>query len=62
MKKIAFCFLTYKNLNQPKLWKHFFINNNEYNIYIHNKEDFNDEFSKSVNLFKHCCILGPARS
>lgn len=42
--KIAFCFLTCKNLNNPVLWKHFFTNNEKFNIYIHNKEEINDEY------------------
>ena len=35
--KIAFCFLTNKNINNVNLWKQFFINNNNNNIYIHSK-------------------------
>jgi len=43
MSKIAFCFLTYENLSQPKLWHDFFSNEqNRYNIYIHNKYPFTD--------------------
>ena len=44
--KIAFCFLSYGNLNQSNIWKHFFINNSEYNIYIHNKNPITDDFKK----------------
>jgi hypothetical protein len=43
--KIAFCFLTCKNLNNLNLWKQFFVNNKDYNIYIHNKEEINGEYS-----------------
>jgi len=44
--KIAFCFLSYGNVNQSNIWKHFFINNSEYNIYIHNKNPITDDFKK----------------
>lgn len=39
MKKIAFMFLTYDNLNQPKVWENFFQNAdpNLYSIYCHPK-------------------------
>lgn len=40
--KLAFCFLTYTNLSQPKLWNIFFRNSSEYNIYIHNKFNLSD--------------------
>ena len=43
-KKIALCFLTYDNLSQPELWKSFL--NSNFNVYIHNKYDFNGFFSK----------------
>jgi hypothetical protein len=43
-KKIALCFLTYDNIAHPKLWKHFITSN--YNIYIHNKNEFTGEFQK----------------
>lgn len=46
--KIAFCFLTNKNINNVNLWKQFFINNNNYNIYIHNKEHFDNYFTKYI--------------
>ena len=43
-KKIALCFLTYDNLSQPVLWKHFI--KSDYNIYIHNKNNFSGIFKK----------------
>lgn len=48
MKKLAFCFLTYDKLNRSDIWKMFFnnISNNKYNIYINNKEKFNDSFNE----------------
>ena len=46
--KIAFCFLTCKNLNNLNLWKQFFVNNKDYNIYIHNKEEINDEYLEII--------------
>ena len=42
--KIALCFLTYDNLSQPKIWSTFI--NSKYNIYIHNKNDFEGIFKK----------------
>jgi hypothetical protein len=42
--KIALCFLTYDNLSKAKLWQTFL--NSNYNIYIHNKNDFSGEFNK----------------
>ena len=42
--KIALCFLTYNNLSQPKLWNKFI--NSKYNIYIHNKDEFEGEFEE----------------
>lgn len=42
--KIALCFLTYNNLSKPELWKTFI--NDNYNIYIHNKYDFEGLFNK----------------
>ena len=50
--KVALCFLTYKNLSQPKLWSNI-INNNldKLNVYIHNKYDFIDN---EYNLHKYC--------
>ena len=41
---IALCFLTYDNLAQPKIWQHF--DNSQYNIYIHNKNNFTGYFEK----------------
>ena len=36
--KIAFCFLTYDELDRPDIWKNFLNNNSDkYNIYIHPK-------------------------
>ena len=50
--KIAFCFLTYKNLSQPKLWFHFINNNrNRMNAYIHSKEEFYDH---EYHLHNYC--------
>ena len=42
--KIALCFLTYDNLSKPELWKTFI--NSKYNIYIHNKNNFEGDFQK----------------
>ena len=43
MGKRALCFLTYSNLSQPKLWHKIFNDNKEkLNVYIHNKNEFND--------------------
>lgn len=43
--KIAFCFLTYNNLTQSLLWQDFFEGHEEkFNIYVHNKKDFNDDY------------------
>ena len=44
--KIALCFLTYGNLSKPELWTKFI--NPKYNIYIHNKYDFDGEFNKFI--------------
>lgn len=46
--KIALCFLTYDNLSQPKLWSKFLNSqdSSNYNVYIHNKNDFTGEFKK----------------
>jgi hypothetical protein len=40
MKKIAFLFLIYDEINQEKMWKKFFdgVDKNKYSIYIHSKE------------------------
>jgi hypothetical protein len=40
-KKIAFCFMIYDSFNHEELWKKFFdsANRNQYNIYIHYKEN-----------------------
>ena len=36
--KIAFCFLTYGDINRPDIWKNFLYNNEDkYNIYLHPK-------------------------
>jgi hypothetical protein len=44
MTKIAFCFLTYENVSQPKLWNDFFNGKKDKcNIYIHNKYKFIDD-------------------
>lgn len=52
MKKIALCFLTYKNLTQPKLWADIFNNyKDKLNVYIHNKFDFIDN---EYGLHKYC--------
>jgi hypothetical protein len=50
MKKIALCFLTYGNLTQPTLWNKF-IDHTKYNVYIHNKYDFECEYN-----FHNYCI------
>jgi hypothetical protein len=52
MRKIALCFLTYKNITRNKLWN-FLLKNckNKYNIYIHNKYKFKD---KITNFDKRC--------
>lgn len=42
--KIALCFLTYGNLSKPEIWSKFI--NPNYNIYIHNKYDFDGDFKK----------------
>ena len=41
MKKIAFCFLIYNEINHEELWNIFFknIDKNKYNIYIHYKSN-----------------------
>ena len=52
-KKIALCFLTYNNLSQPKLWENFI--NSNYNIYIHNKDDF-------TGVFKKYCIKNKVKT
>lgn len=46
--KIAFLFLTYDCLNRSDLWKIFFesIDEDLYNIYIHNKFEFTDPYFK----------------
>ena len=43
-EKIALCFLTYGNLSHPELWTKFL--DSRYNVYIHNKNDFNSKFKK----------------
>jgi len=46
MSKIALCFLTYGNLSQPKLWYDIIETyKNKYNVYIHNKIDFECEYN-----------------
>lgn len=53
MKKIAFCFLTYDNLNHPNLWNKYLKNNEKFcNIYIHNKNEFID----NKNNFQNKCL------
>ena len=44
--KIALCFLTYGDLSKPELWKPFADATDKYNIYIHNKYNFNSTFNK----------------
>jgi hypothetical protein len=41
MKKLAFCFLIYDEINHEELWNIFFknIDKNKYNIYIHYKSN-----------------------
>lgn len=52
MSKIAFCFLTYNNLSQPKLYNDMIINNkNKLNYYIYSKETFDDP---KYNMNKYC--------
>lgn len=48
MKKLAFCFLTYDNLNKSDIWKHFFnnIDSKLYNIYFNSKHDTTDDFKQ----------------
>jgi hypothetical protein len=50
--KIAFCFLTYGNLSQPKLWNNIINKNkNKLNVYIHSKNKFIDDEYK---LHEYC--------
>ena len=44
MSQIALCFLTYGNISKPQIWSNYI--NTKYNIYLHNKYDFDGEFSK----------------
>lgn len=50
-KKIAFCFMTYDNLNHPELWEKFFAqaNPNQYSIYVHatNKDGVSQDILKN---------------
>jgi hypothetical protein len=39
--KLAFCFLTINDINNPNIWNNFFIDNSRYNIYIHSKNPSN---------------------
>lgn len=51
VKKLAFCFLTYGDLSQPKLWDSFFPNDEIYHsIYIHNKTPLLNETYKKYCL------------
>lgn len=47
VKKLAFCFLTYDNINKNKLWEKYIKNKLTHcNLYIHNKNDFVDSFMR----------------
>ena len=47
MSKIAFCFLTYSDLDRPKIWMKYLENNlDKCNIYIHNKFPLKNNFFK----------------
>jgi hypothetical protein len=52
MKKIAFLFLIYNDINFENIWNHFFLNvdKNKYNIYIHQK------FPHKLSFFNHYII------
>lgn len=53
--KVAFCFLTYGDLNRLDIWKKFLNNNqNKYNIYLHPKYSYNvkDPYFKNF-ILKH---------
>lgn len=55
MKKIAFCFLIYDEINNEDLWNIFFnnIDHNLYNIYIHYKTDTPLKYFEKYKL-KNC--------
>ena len=55
MKKIAFCFLIYDEINHEELWDLFFLNidKSKYNIYIHYKNDVKLKFFEKYKL-KNC--------
>ena len=45
MDKIAFCFLTYNNIERDDIWRSYLENNmDKCSIYIHSKTKINDEF------------------
>jgi hypothetical protein len=51
VKKIAFLFLTIKNINFPNIWNKYFLGNeNKYSIYIHPK------YPNEVTWHKECII------
>ena len=53
MSKIAFCFLTYSDLNKSDLWNRFFssICPSKYNIYIHNKTQITDKYFQNFGQY-----------
>ena len=52
MKKLAFLFLIYDEINFENIWHKFFINidKNKYNIYIHQKNNFQLQFFNQYKI------------